>query len=127
MKERATALMHIRSAGFLIVLGIVAGAFGAHALEGVLDERGMASFETASRYALLMGAALTGAWATGEHRGLAWVQCGAWLFSVSIFVLVADRYWSWGYSDVWGPVTPLGGTLMIVGWLLWMIRFGKRG
>lgn len=126
MNEKKAASVHFRSAGMMIVLGTVAGAFGAHALEGVLEARGMASFETASRYLLVMGAALIGALATGERKGLAWIQCGSWLFSTSIFLLVADGLWSWGYTAIWGPITPLGGTMMIVGWLLWVVRFGRR-
>lgn len=127
MKDRNTALLHFRSAGILIVVGTVAGAFGAHALEGVLDAKGLASCETASRYALVMGAALVGALASGERRGLAWVQCGAWLFSTSIFLLVADRFCGWGFAFIWGPVTPIGGAMMIMGWLFWVARFGKKG
>lgn len=126
MNERSTALLHFRSAGVLIVMGTVAGAFGAHALEEVLDAKGLSSFETASRYALVMGAALMGALATSEHRGLAWVQGGVWLFSVSIFLLVADRYWDWGCTSIWGPITPVGGAMMIAGWIVWLTRFGKK-
>jgi|AOAMet11_17_M020_2_1038521.scaffolds.fasta_scaffold30644_1 uncharacterized membrane protein YgdD (TMEM256/DUF423 family) len=127
MKDGNTALLHFRSAGILIVVGAVTGAFGAHALEEVLDAKGMDSFETASRYAMAMGAALVGALASGERRGLALVQVGVWLFSSSIFLLVADRFCGWGLAFIWGPVTPIGGAMMIMGWLFWVARFGKKG
>jgi len=34
----------------MIVVGTLTGAFGAHALDGVLPEQSMGSFEVASRY-----------------------------------------------------------------------------
>ena len=110
----------------LIVCGAAAGAFGAHALEGLIDARGLSSFETASRYAMVMGAALLGASATGERSGLAWVQGGTWLFSISIFMLVADRHLEGELGSFLGPVTPMGGAMMIAGWLIWLLRMGKN-
>jgi len=117
--------MHFRSAGLMIVVGTLTGAFGAHALDGVLPEQSMGSFEVASRYLLIVGAALMGALASGERRGLAWVQCGSWLFSISIFLLVAGRHGDWNMGSVFGPLTPIGGLMMIVGWSSWVIGFGK--
>ena len=109
----------------MIVVGTLTGAFGAHALDGVLPEQSMGSFEVASRYLLIVGAALMGALASGERRGLAWVQCGSWLFSISILLLVAGRHGDWNMGSVFGPLTPIGGLMMIVGWGSWVIGFGK--
>lgn len=114
---------HLLTAGMMLVIGIATGAFGAHALEGVLDARGVASYETASRYVLVMGAALMGASSTGQLRGLVWVEVGVALFSFSIFALVAGRLSGWPWIRWVGPLTPLGGVSMLVGWTLWSFQW----
>lgn len=123
MMEGGAPRSHLLTAGVLLVIGIAAGAFGAHALEGVLDDRGMVSFETASRYVLVMGAALMGASASGRVRGLVWVEVGVVLFSASIFVLLAGRFSGWTWVSWIGPLTPLGGLSMMLGWVLWSLQW----
>ena len=123
MMEGEAQRNHLLTAGILLAIGIAAGAFGAHALEGVLDDRGMVSYETASRYVLVMGAALMGASATGHVRGLVWVEVGVALFSLSIFALLAGRLSGWTWVGWVGPVTPLGGLSMMAGWVLWSLHW----
>lgn len=125
MMEGEAQRSHLLTAGVLLVVGIAAGAFGAHALEGVLDDRGMMSYETASRYVLVMGAAVMGASATGRVRGLVWVEVGVALFSISIFALLAGRFSGWTWVSWIGPVTPLGGLAMMVGWVLWTLQWRR--
>ncbi len=120
--EQEKQIGQLRGAGILIVVGIISGAFGAHALGGLLDAPRGVAYETASRYALVMGVAILAANATGRTRGIKLVQVGAWLFSGSIFILVFGGAFGWGWTSVMGPVTPLGGTLMIAGWVWWCIH-----
>ncbi|MEE2838222.1 MAG: DUF423 domain-containing protein, partial [Bacteroidota bacterium] len=74
-------------------------------------------------YMLVMGAALVGAPASerGQHHALKVVLVGTWLFSGSIVGLVALGTLNVGAvcRAVLGPVTPLGGVLMIGGWSGW--------
>ena len=67
------------------------GALGAHALQDVLNEARLESWDTACLYMLVMGAALVGAPASeqGQRRALNMVLVGTWLFSGSIVGLVA--------------------------------------
>ncbi|MGB0372085.1 MAG: DUF423 domain-containing protein [Opitutales bacterium] len=92
----------------------MAGAFGAHALKDFLTENGMVeNWKTASMYGLVHAAlALVWSFIRPERRlsTLCWLS-GVWLFSGSIFGLCL------GGPSVLGPITPLGGLLLIVGWL----------
>jgi uncharacterized membrane protein YgdD (TMEM256/DUF423 family) len=112
------------AAAVLGATGVVAGAFGAHALKGRLTAEQLVSFETGVRYQLIHALALMGV-AVLIRQGLelrlvthAFVW-GTVLFSGSIYGLVL------GGPRLLGPVTPLGGTLLIVGWIA--LAFAARG
>lgn len=101
----------------LALLGVAAGAFGAHGLRGTLSAQDLATFETAVRYQLIHALALLAtAWATTRWPGAS-VQAAGWLFvagsvvfSGSLYVLVlAGQRWM-------GAVTPLGGVCFLLGW-----------
>ncbi|RCV90475.1 DUF423 domain-containing protein [Billgrantia montanilacus] len=99
-------------------LVVMAGAFGAHALEGQLAPRLAAAFETGVRYQAWHTLAMLGilAWrASHPHRGQA-VVLGLWtagivLFSGSLYAMALT-----GVRGL-GMITPIGGVLMIGGWL----------
>ena len=103
--------------------GSAMGAIGAHVLQDVLTETRLDSWDTACLYMLVMGAALVGAPASeqGQRRALNMVLVGTWLFSGSIVGLVALGSLEVGltFRAVLGPMTPLGGVLMIGGWSGW--------
>lgn len=105
-------------AGLFLAIGVVTGALGAHAMERVLEADGVGAFVTASHYLLFMGAALLGALATGREVGLRWVVWGTVLFSGSIFGLLIGKAAGFPMPFL-GPVTPVGGGLMIAGWVRW--------
>jgi len=111
------------AAGLLGATGVAAGAFGAHALREFLLARGTLDvWETGVHYQLLHAAALVGAaaWLRVERSPAAgaraaWaVRCwigGALLFSGSLYLLAAG-------APRWvGPITPVGGLALIVGWI----------
>lgn len=105
-------------AGVLGALGVVAGAFAAHALKDRLDASDLNAFEVGVDYqiyhaiALLALAALPGnLWESRTIRAAAWLWlAGILCFSGSLYGL-AFTDWRW-----LGPVTPLGGTAFIAGW-----------
>jgi len=111
-------------AGFGAALGVLAigaGAFGAHALKPFLIEQGMVSpWETAVLFNLLHAVAISAlGWTFGPVPwssrsglvGLAWIL-GTSLFSGSLYLLAL------GGPRWLGPITPLGGLLLLGGWLL---------
>lgn len=117
----------------LIGLGVVFGAMGAHSLESKLSADQLQSFETGVRYQMWMGLALL-VLPVAAHlteKQMVWamrlILIGALLFSFSIYLLSLRHIM--GLSDsltFLGPVTPVGGVLMIVGWVLAFVAFVKK-
>lgn len=118
MKPRPTLL----AAGLLGLTGVALGAFGAHALRDTLLERGMTTaWETASRYQLLHAVALLGV-ATGVRTGTApaqrWLGRAALCWTVGTLIFSGSLYALAMGGPRWlGPVTPLGGLSLMVGWI----------
>ena len=103
----------------LAALAVVAGAFGAQALEGRLTPERMATFETAARYqmyhalALLACAAAVNRFAAGTATAAGWLILGGILiFSGTLYAL------SFGAPRILGAITPIGGVALIAGWVL---------
>lgn len=98
-------------------MGVALGAFGAHALRETLLERGTTgTWETAVFYHLLHASI---AWATVFSPPLAKKNAGraacCWLLGVIIFS--GSLYGLASGGPRWlGPITPLGGLLLILGW-----------
>lgn len=110
---------------------VILGAFGAHAFKKILPAEKLMSFETGVKYQmyhalLLVAVGLFLNFQTTLEKSAAWcIILGTFIFSVSIYFLsFADH---WGTNLKWlGPITPLGGFLMILGWFLLMFYFLKR-
>lgn len=103
-----------------MLLGVAAGAFGAHALRARIAPEQMAVFQTAVQYHLVHALGLFGVGLLALHwpeaRALPWVAAllvlGVLLFSGSLYALVLT-----GVRAL-GIVTPFGGTAMLAGWAL---------
>lgn len=100
-------------------LAVVAGAFGAHGLADRLGPRELQHWETASRYLMYSSLAMLGVGlfgAQGARRGIdaaGWcLLVGGIVFSGTVFGLAL------GGPRWLGAVTPIGGTLLIVGFLV---------
>ena len=112
------------AAGLTGLTGVIFGAFGAHFLKATLMERGMAvSWETGARYHLFHALALLGiaAWLratpTGAGGALGLWAARCWVLGTALFS--GSLYWLALGGPRWlGPVTPLGGIILMVGWLL---------
>jgi len=99
-------------------LVVIAGAFGAHALDGQLAPRLAAAFETGVRYQAWHTLALLAvlAWRAstplpGQRLAMGLWVAGTLLFTGSLVALALS-----GIGAL-GMITPLGGVLMIAGWL----------
>lgn len=99
-------------------LAVALGAFGAHGLAARLDARGLELWETSSRYLMYSSLALilVGLYGQpGARRADAAGWCllaGSVIFSGTVAALAL------GGPRWLGAVTPIGGTLLIVGFLL---------
>ena len=109
----------------IIALSIILGAFGAHALKEVLNQKQLAVFETGVRYSMYQGLAflalpfLFNKVNTADKAVFFLMLFGVILFSGSIFCLtLCGLQHAAGMKKGFGPGTPLGGSLMIIGWLL---------
>lgn len=116
----------LMASGILGLIGVALGAFGAHGLDSTLQGLGTkAAWQTAVEYQMwhtLALLALARLPASRPRLALAAGLCfilGILLFSGSLYWLALD-------GPRWlGPVTPVGGLLLIVGWLL-LIIYGFR-
>lgn len=115
---------------FYGLTSVIFGAFGAHALKKVLSVERLESFETGVRYQmyaafflLIVGYILK--FETGLERWIAILMIlGVFLFSVSIYLLSFQEVWNTNLKFL-GPITPLGGLLMIISWGMLMYYFFK--
>ena len=107
------------AAAALCGVGVVLGAFGAHALRDRLTPDMLAVFETGVRYHFIHALALFAvAWAAGRWPGPL-VGAAGWLFVAGIFVFSGSLYVLSISGVRWlGAITPIGGLCMIAGWAL---------
>lgn len=104
------------SAATLGFLGVMLGAFGAHALAQRLAESGHTrTWDTAVLYHLIhvcaaLAVTRSGALERAAVRSAWFWLAGVLLFSGSLYVLAL------GGPSWLGPVTPLGGLFFLLGW-----------
>ncbi len=96
-------------------LAVILGAFGAHALKNTLSAPDLEVWKTAVLYHFLHTLAL-GAFRPGRWPSMFFLA-GIGLFSGSLYLLSTSSLHGMPVSWL-GPVTPLGGLLLIAGWLL---------
>jgi uncharacterized membrane protein YgdD (TMEM256/DUF423 family) len=107
------------TAALLGALSVALGAFGAHGLKQVLDEKSLAIFETAVRYQFyhVFALALT-AIVYRDYPGKATRYAGR-LFIAGIIVFCGSLYLLTAFPNYpWlGAITPIGGICFIAGWV----------
>jgi len=99
-------------------LGVAAGAFGAHALRSKLPPDMLTVFEVGIRYQMYHALALLAvAWAATQfHQGLA--HTSGWLFVIGTIIFSGSLYLlTFTGVKTWGAVTPIGGVLLLAGWI----------
>ncbi|MBL7000622.1 MAG: DUF423 domain-containing protein [Gammaproteobacteria bacterium] len=107
----------------LMIVAVLLGAFGAHALKAMLNEQQIQLWKTASDYHFYhaLGLILLGLWSHKKmmtRLELAAGIClllGVLIFSGSLYLLAIS-----GISKL-GMLTPFGGLLFIAGWSLWLV------
>lgn len=103
----------LQAGALLAALAVALGAFGAHALRARLTPDMLANVETGARYLMYAALALIALGAqVSRPRGPLCLLVGALIFCGSLLVLAVS-------GVTWlGAVTPIGGALMIVGFVL---------
>ena len=117
----------VLAAGALLAAGgIMLGAFAAHALRDLLDQAQSGWWHTAVQYQMWQAIgliALAAAPLDRIGRAAALIAAGTLIFSGSLYgMALTELRWL-------GAVTPVGGALMIGGWLMvaWAAGHGGRG
>jgi uncharacterized membrane protein YgdD (TMEM256/DUF423 family) len=116
----------------LMALAVVAGAFGAHALQPLLDERYSHTYQTAVTYHVYHALALLliGILHPYAHQSLIKLACRFFLvglilfcgslYTLTLLIAIVKIRFSW-----LGAITPFGGVCFIVGWVLLAISVKK--
>lgn len=108
-----------RFAAVAMAIAVALGAFGAHALKEKLSPGDLDIWKTAVLYQMIHGVALVGiaaAWPLFDGARSIWgvrlIMGGMIIFSLTLYLLVLT-------GPRWlGAITPIGGTCMILGWLI---------
>lgn len=114
-------------------LGVVLGAFGAHALKPLLTPESGQTYETAVRYQMYHAFALIGTGILFGNYPFKTLKTastlfiiGIILFSGSLFLLTTMKmYGEAGLTGI-GIFTPIGGLFLIGGWLALLIGILKK-
>ncbi len=94
-------------------LGVACSAFGAHALRGAVTDARLATWQTAAHQHLLHAVLLMVLALAAPDRKLSWnlIFAGVVVFGGSLYTLVLTDI------GALGAITPIGGVLLILGWL----------
>lgn len=106
------------------LLSVILGAFASHLLKKIISQDALNSFEIGIKYMMYHGIALLvlSILPIEEKKWVArFFVSGTFLFSFSIFFLSLQsilkiKFW------FLGPVTPIGGALLIFGWILLLYK-----
>lgn len=114
----------LRTGAIMMALGVIFGAFGAHVLKDIVASDRLDIFETAVRYQMYhgLGLLLLGTLLyfrrTPLMRFVGWLFAGGTLlFSGSLYLLTFADTVALPTQYI-GPLTPLGGLLLVAGWVL---------
>ena len=112
---------------FFGLTAVLLGAFGAHGLEKMIDAKAIQTFETGVRYQMyhaLFLMILGGCNVLANERKKMvyyFIVAGVVCFSFSIYLLAINELSSFDFKKL-ALLTPLGGVLLIIGWILLGIR-----
>jgi uncharacterized membrane protein YgdD (TMEM256/DUF423 family) len=110
-------------ASFFIMTAVVLGAFGAHALKKILEYQQLQTFETGVRYQMYMGLGLFGLALLKSIKPklrtiipFTLITIGTIIFSFDCYLYVMTQI------KFFAMVIPIGGTLIIAGWLVFLFK-----
>jgi len=131
---RISSRFHIFCGLTLACLGVVIGAFAAHGLKPLLSLKEVNNFETGVKYQFYHAFALIVLGLLGAHfpKGEKSFNLAGFLFFIGILLFSGSLYLLSTQSilsihiPLLGPITPLGGTLLIFGWLFTALGVLKK-
>ena len=120
----------ISIAALLAFLSVALGAFGAHSLNELLTTEKLNSFETGVRYQFYHSLALLIIGLNANKLNASaligkFMLIGIVFFSFSIYLLSLQELIGINLS-VLGPITPIGGLLLMISWLILIFKNYKK-
>jgi uncharacterized membrane protein YgdD (TMEM256/DUF423 family) len=111
-------------------LAVVFGAFGAHGLKRLIDPDALDIWSKGVEYQFYHTGALL---ILSQFKPAKLIILAAWsfalgiiLFSGSLYLLATKALTGLSFVNYVGPVTPIGGLLMITGWMLILLYAVKK-
>ena len=99
-----------------MAIAVALGAFGAHGLKNIVSAQQLEWWHTATLYLFIhaLGLLLIGLLIRLRYA----TQTTAWLLQIGIIIFAGSLYAMTLGAPLWfGAITPIGGVLMIAGWL----------
>lgn len=135
---------YVAIALFMMAFAVALGAFGAHGLEGKLNDHDIHTWEKATTYWVYVALSILGTVGFVQNKedeqdnakkilgrkgrllsgSIVWLLLGAVIFSGTLW-LVATSNLTWPGLRKLGMITPIGGLMMISGYLLTGYRIFK--
>ena len=106
----------ISIAALNMAIAVALGAFGAHSLKAIVSTQQLEWWQTATLYWFIhgLGLLLVGILIRLNYA----TQTTAWLLQVGVIIFAGSLYaMTLGAPRWFGAITPIGGVLMIAGWL----------
>lgn len=125
MKHKQLKIWGVLFCGSAVILG----AFGAHLLSDILSPDTLQSFEVGTRHQFFHGMALLFLSLTTNSQKFIYKSAqlfiiGVLLFSISIYLLsMSTLYPETGMTAILALVTPVGGLMLILGWMNLLVGF----
>ena len=99
-----------------MAIAVALGAFGAHGLKNIVSAQQLEWWHSATLYLFIhaLGLLLVGLLIRLRYA----TQTTAWLLQIGIIIFAGSLYAMTLGAPLWfGAITPIGGVLMIAGWL----------
>ncbi|NGM88784.1 DUF423 domain-containing protein [Parapusillimonas sp. SGNA-6] len=107
------------AAALTLLVGVAAGAFGAHAMRGRLAPDMMAVWQTAVLYQLVHGLGMLAIAALGSRMPSPLLSTSGTLMLVGVVIFSGSLYVLSATGIKWlGAVTPIGGLAFIAAWAM---------
>jgi uncharacterized membrane protein YgdD (TMEM256/DUF423 family) len=130
----SSSRFHVLWGLFFACLGVIIGAFAAHGLKPLLSLKEINNFETGVKYQFYHAIALIILGLLGAHfpRQERLFKLAGFCFFIGIFLFSGSLYLLSTQSifnitiPLLGPITPLGGLLLIFGWIFTALGVFKK-
>ncbi|HEY4772084.1 MAG TPA: DUF423 domain-containing protein [Steroidobacteraceae bacterium] len=110
----------LASSGALLALATLLGAFGAHVLRATLAPNELSVYLSAERYQYFHSLGLLGVGLSARSMDGALLRWSAALLLAGIVLFCGSLYLlAFGAPHAFGVATPVGGLLLIAGWVLY--------